>query len=332
MSPEKIKTILQEHCLVQENSVLEIKQLQNSANETFIVTITNENSANKIFLKVYAPSEGRAVKSCELWIRDILPLSVPAPQILALGCDGEKNYLVSTFIDGITLLEKVGQSSIMPPDLILLSRQLISFIRDCAAIHMEGFGSIDKESRKGQYSTLTKFIQNNIKNASELFDRADMEDKEIRGYVEHYLRILNQYVEDNSDYLEASSSRLIPLDLNLNNFIVTIENQVFMTDLESFAAADPLLAFGELYGHVYHSSFGEFFVEEYEKFNEEEQSRIHFYALLSNFNVFCFCAAYKVSNLKELTPWGNPHSFLSLMAAHEEKIENYKNNFRMRFR
>ena len=52
MKLEKIKTLIKRHNLATEDSVLEIQQLPNSANETLVVTIKHGESCNKIFIKI----------------------------------------------------------------------------------------------------------------------------------------------------------------------------------------------------------------------------------------------------------------------------------------
>ncbi len=331
MPLEKIKIILNHHGFSRESSVLDITHVQNSANEAFIVAIKDDDNEYKIFLKIYNSSEGRAVKSCDLWIREILPPSISVPKILASGIHEGRDYAIMPYIEGITLLEKTTLTDINEADFIALSSQLSQFLRDCTAIPLEGFGSLDKDSKQGQYTCLSDFIRNNIQNAYNLFTSAHLEDGEIIEHIEKYKQVLDTYLENNHDYFDHASSRLIPLDLNLNNFIVTHDNTVLLADLESFAAGDTLLAYGEWYGHVYNSPLGKYFQKEYEKFSTEEQKTIHFYALLGCFNIFCFCVAHHISNLKELTPWGNPNTFMVLMQAHEEKMDMPQHRLQMRY-
>lgn len=331
----EVHRLFSETTLSEKFTLIDIKTLeQASANITFILIIEDKikKTAEQFFLKIYKNLSDRAVANCEPWIRDILPPAVPVPKVLAKGEYNGHNYLITEFIKGETLLSTVQTKSMDNALLASLAQQVITFVNHCAYRNTDGFGSFDSIRKKGLHNNCNHFLQSNINNAKRMYQSIIIENDLIKNKMNVYFQALNDFLSDNSYYFNHIESKLVPLDLNLNNFMVTSENKIMATDLESFAGGDPLLAWGELYGHIYHSFFGEFFQSKYEQFNENEQKMIHFYALLSNLNVFCFCLFHSDPNPEALTPWGNPNTFVHLMDIHLNKMNSFECSATMSFK
>ena len=56
------------------------------------------------------------------------------------------------------------------------------------------------------------------------------------------------------------------------------------------------------------------------KLSEDDKKRLHIYAIFSSLNVLAFLRKLGVENLKQVIPYGNKHTFYSLIVEHLKEL------------
>lgn len=313
-----------------EWSVNKIENISDvSANSNYIIDADNGQEKKNFFLKIYNNST-RAAKSCEPLVYNLLTYkSNHTVKKFADGAYENDNFLIVEYIPGQELLKIVENQSTTNEQLATLARQLLSFLDECLSIKATGYGFLNIENPQpasmpqGILPKWVDFFSINIsgikKTITENGSKLDENDtKALRLIIE----ALEKFIKKNENYFSLTNQKLIPIDLNLKNFIVDDNQKLHAVDLESFLIGDSLLPYGELFGHVYKSPFGTQFDKLWAKWTEPQREIVHFYALLSNINVF----AYQLIHAKEPIAlskshvWGNPNNFFDLMADHYQEI------------
>ena len=295
-----------------------------SANAVFSISIDGEN---KFFLKIYDKEVRRAVAGKEKVIYHILDgKSDHVVSIVSHGVYENNEFIIVPFLKGIELLKVIEDKDTSSERLKSLSKQVFTFIEDCTQNTTEGYGSLNDDG-VGSFIKWKEFIEKNINSMNESIDILIRSCGEShREFLLSVIESLKRFANVYEWYFDSVQSRLTPVDLNLCNFLVTGEGKLFAVDLESFVAGDPLIAYGELMGHIYNSPFEKYFSFLWDRWSDPQKNIVHFYALMCNLNVFVFCAlqenrAPKGINLESICPWGNPNTFIELMSMHQKVIQ-----------
>lgn len=299
-----------------------------SANEVFFVTAHSNDLTKKFVIKIYG-EETRAAPSCEPLMYNLLSSQSQSLATAKKQIDGIHNghaFLITEYIPGQELLQIIEDNKADSNLFTLLANQLINFINECIGIKNSGYGFIDtnnKDIAHGVLASWVDFLHININHIKKIFsENANKLDENDNLFLEGAFNHLSTFIINNDEHFKNLSPKLIPIDLNLRNFIVSETNELHMIDLESFLIGDELLAYGELFGHVYKTPFGECFAKLWDDWNSQQKQLIHFYALLSNMNVLAFKISKSETPIKltESYLWGNSNNFHALIFEHGQYI------------
>ncbi|MDN3610400.1 hypothetical protein ACODM8_04310 [Vibrio ostreicida] len=304
--------------------VMEISGLDiESINDNYRVKARSASTAceQQFFMKLMSETE-RVAPSYEPFIHELLDGRVR--HTLPMTCSGEWNgqrYFITEFVPETLELLDALTNEVLSQYWAQWSEQIVTFIEDCATMTLEkGYGFIDKDVREATLTNWQSFLEKNLDGlANTIEDIVLKHGSEIGGLLKKLHQEMKHYVETQSQYWCDVPRVLVPIDLNLRNFLVH-QSELYAIDLETFVIGDPLLAYGEFMGHIHNTPFSETFKQYEPNWTVEQNKQIHFYALLSNLNVFCFVAASvdKGVELDSLKPWGNTHSFIALMQEHHQ--------------
>lgn len=306
------------------------------ANTVFAISLNGEN---KFFLKIYDQEIRRAVAGKEDVVYRILNgKSDHVLNIINHGVYDNHEFIIVPFLKGTELLKVLKDQDVPSTVLESLSRQIVTFIKDCTQNVIDGYGFLN-DAGFGLSGKWKDFLEKNIIEISESMGVVNnFCGENCQKFLFSVLESLKQFINDYESYFDSVQSRLTPVDLNLCNFLVTDENKLFAIDLESFVAGDPLIAYGELMGHIYGLPFEKHFSFLWHEWSGFQKNIVHFYSLMCNLNVFVFCVlqehkAPKGLDLETICPWGNPNSFISLMSSHQKVIlKSLKGNNKNRLR
>lgn len=190
--------------------------------------------------------------------------------------------------------------------------QIMSFVRSCARIRVEGFGEPDAALR-GSASSWPGYLAGYFDGIARRL--AALPD-EVQAALKPAHRALHDHLAAHTESLEAVRPVLVPVDLNLANFLMTDDDQVVVLDLKTFWLADPLLALGEWTAHTYGTPLHGAVVKAWGALTAEEVRRVRFYALLATVDIELFIAEASGADPRDAVPWGNAVPFGRLGEAH----------------
>ena len=294
-----------------------------SANELFL--IENPLNDEKFCLKIYNSTQQRAAVTKENVVYNtVKPIYPSITTILHFGISHQNEYCISKHIDGVNLLEAYLSNISNEVFLQSVSNQLIEYIDSCNSISTEKYGFIS-ELLIGPLSCWTEFLYKNLQSVQQTIDNIPELNHSLQSELLPFIETAQRFISRNHKYFTEVIPKLTPIDLNLTNFIIEApSNKVIAIDLEAFISGDPLLSFGELFGHVYLTSLGDFLSSIWDRWTTQEKKVVHFYAFLSNLNVLSFIIANSKESipLNNLKPWGNSNSFISLLHLHQQQFCN----------
>jgi ribosomal protein S12 methylthiotransferase accessory factor len=294
-----------------------------SENKNLVFKVKTEK--DKTFLmKIHKNEDCASIKNVENIMYDYLGNSSFVRKCAAKssGTDADKvDYLILEYVEGSTLLEKLQRHEI--EDLPSVIKQIAQYVKFCKNIKVSGFGNVNS-NLEGEADTWYLFLESYLENAlGKIKILNDCPDKEKLLNIH---RILHQFFESNKEYFESVLPCLVPIDLNLSNFLVTKDNKLIVLDLDAFWSGDYLLAIGEFTGHSYATKHLNYFISEFQ-LSDFELKIVHFYALLSNFDVLLYIAQFELDNLHQQKPWGNSVNFFKLARSHEFMLKNEINGY-----
>lgn len=294
-----------------------------SANDLFL--IEEPSNDNKFCLKIYNNTQQRAAMAKESVIYEtIKPIYSSITTILHFGALHQKEYSISKHIDGVSLLDAYLDNLSNEAFLQSVSKHLVKYIDSCGSISTKKYGLLSDELT-GTLNCWTDFLYKNLQSIQKSIDNISAFNHPVRHELLPFVENAQQFISKNHEHFAQIIPKLTPVDLNLTNFMIeTHSNKVIAIDLEAFVSGDPLLAFGELFGHVHLTSLGDSLKSIWSRWTTEEKKRIHFYAFLSNLNVLSFIIANSKESIivDSLKPWGNNNSFIKLLHLHQQQFCN----------
>lgn len=228
--------------------------------------------------------------------------------------DEDVQYVITEYVEGCTLIELLKQDV----DIQKYMEDIYMYLEDCREIQVEGFGPLHS-GLKGNFDSWYKFLQAYLRDA--LSQLNTLQPTSSLKKMKEIHDFLSNYLESNQTYFQGVKPTLIPIDLNLSNFLVTDSDKLLVLDLDAFWGGDALLAIGEFVGHSYGMEYYYPFIEMYSHLLPEERSIIHFYAILSNFDVLKYILFNSIENIEDSAPWGNRATFLELVNTHRSLLE-----------
>lgn len=227
---------------------------------------------------------------------------------------GGAGFLITEYVSGRTLLDKAGSGDM---DIDSAGRSIVEFVRACGQTAVTGYGPPDTRLR-GTATSWSGYLREYLQIADERVSRLP---PAVSGPLSVTYRALRNYFEAAETGLAAVRAALVPVDLNLANFLLTEDQRLIALDLETFWLADPLMALGELTAHTYGTPLHGAVVNAWGMVSREETRRVRFYALLATLDIELFIAESDQDTNPELvTPWGNPVPFGRLAVGHRQVL------------
>ena len=315
---EEVKKICDSTPLGPSQELLIEKMDVASANELFLIQKIENNE--KFCLKIYNSAQNRAAKAKENIIHDVIkPIYSSISTILYHGELSSNEYCISKHINGVSLLDAYLENISNERFINSISKQLTLYIDSCNSISTKKFGLVS-DFLIGELNCWSEFVENNLLSVKKIVDGIPELNHNLRNELRPFVEVAQKFLMENHKYFSSIQPKLTPVDLNLTNFIVEANtNSVIAIDLEAFVSGDPLLSFGELFGHVYQTTLGYSLSHLWNRWTNEEKMAIHFYAFLSNLNVLSFIISNsnQYLDINTLKPWGNNNSFVNLLRMHQ---------------
>lgn len=226
----------------------------------------------------------------------------------------EPGFVVLPYVEGPTLVERLADD---PGGCAQLVSQIVDYVRACAQISTSGFGPL--ASDLVGCASWPAFLEGYLDRARQ--DVEAVASARARRSVMALWRTLHESLATTGmrELLAPARSTLVPIDLNVSNFVVDGEDRLVALDLDAFWGADPLLALGEWAGHAYGTQHYSAFLRRWGPLDSDALRVVRLYALLSNFDVALFVCG-RGGELDDLRPWGNPIALTRLARVHANAL------------
>ncbi|MCW8164021.1 hypothetical protein D8B22_06220 [Verminephrobacter aporrectodeae subsp. tuberculatae] len=270
-------------------------------------------------VKVYAQTS-ELIGNCEQVAYTHLKANRFVRKCWGMGCDqsGTPAWAILEYVPGVTLLDAMDRLRVHCELERRVVAEIVHFIRDCAAIPVQGYGDIDAQLR-GQHATWPDFLDHHLERLDQSVRKAG--NAAVCAQMQQGLECLQRFRLGAAEFLHARLPAFVPVDLNMSNFLIGADDRLVALDLENFLAADPLLALGEWAGHTFGTSRYGTFLQAWGTLESLEQACVRFYALLCNMDVLTYIVNNHVADGTQARPWGNPHRFSDLIGQHIEWLE-----------
>lgn len=282
------------------NDILkDIKQLERISEATNVVYKITMNDDSILYAKFYLDITSHIDHEIELY----KIVNNKSLKELVYSSDNPRmaiyKELKGKTLDELTLSEKEKYG-----DMIIDS--LCEFFNDISSIHVDGYGILDS-NMNGKYDNFNDFIidrqtttANNLKDypkLSKLFDLIYSKYKDIM-------------LGDNS---------LTPIDTNMKNIMIC-DNEVKFIDPGQLISAPIMMGYGDFVAHNYKTVLYDKLINKL-RLNENDEKLLRIYAIFSSLNTLSFLHSVGVSNIEEITSFGNPYTFCELIDEHVKKLE-----------
>jgi aminoglycoside phosphotransferase (APT) family kinase protein len=297
----------------QVGSILSLKKMPGGSNEVYFLEAENGKYITKIYNEKISQ---RTNLSREIQISNLLKDLPEIRKMLFSDTSKEKiphEFAIFEYVDGQTLRSLIESGSIDERRLEDIARQVYLLIARISSVPTEGFGQLDETGLRGTSKTWVEFLKSMQNPTTTTFSSSSTLPAAL------YLapqRILNKH----KDKFLLQEPRLIPMDLNTDNIIVTKDNKIIFIDPETFWSGDSLCSYAQFYALTKGTILGESFKKRLPASSEDE-FKIRFYALLDNLNVLAYITRVDPRNTMVATPWGNPHKFVDLIKDHVDYLE-----------
>jgi len=220
------------------------------------------------------------------------------------GRIGGVNFVVVEYIKGKLLSNIIYR--INPSEYY---RQLCNFLMECGKIKTKKYGRL-KNSLDGSYKNWLRFL---LDLEEDIYYRSN----DFEKLVGINLCKLKEFTIDLLKKRKICSV-LIPVDLNLSNFIITKGGKVRAIEIGSWFAGDPLFPYCLLLTHAWKTPLYNQIIKD--KPIQEDTRISLFYSLLESLSVISFNKKIYPSKLKTLKPFGNKLSFMNIMEEQKKLI------------
>ncbi|MBQ3408717.1 MAG: hypothetical protein IJH12_05915 [Clostridia bacterium] len=183
---------------------------------------------------------------------------------------------------------------------------LIYFYETIGKSKAKGYGLLD-ENMNGTSPNFQDFIIKRQTDTQNVLKDYPILNNAFSQIIKKYGKLIT---EDNS---------LVPIDTNAKNVIVTESGEVKFIDPGELISAPILMGYGDFVAHTYKTELYDCLLERL-KLSEDDKKRLHIYAIFSSLNVLAFLRKLGVENLKQVIPYGNKHTFYSLIVEHLKEL------------
>lgn len=289
--------------------VSRIDPLSNKNNEVFVV----ETKRDSFILKIY--KEKGLHKDIELYVRKVIG-DEDFIRKLILFDDSKKivneDFALFRHYKGRTLLDIINEKRLDEHNLDKIGEQIANLLLLITKHSVAGCGFIDSEGRTSHGDWISFLLDYQTPTVRSLL-KANF-DKNICHRI--YDLIISYHEQLNFD-----SYSLCPIDLNMDNFLVTDSDKVVFLDVGGMISGSLKLSLGEFSGHTFgtplHDVVWKFF-----DFSDQDLKQIHLYAAMMNLNVLAFIAKNNLGDLYRVRPWGNERTFVELINKHMRLANN----------
>ena len=197
-----------------------------------------------------------------------------------------------------------------PQDAKGISKSVYDFIQTTAEIPCEGFGTID-QNFNGSHETFKEFMFHfQHRTSTTLYMNPSTRKYSALGY-----NLLVKFEK----LLNFDKPSIIPVDLNMKNFLITDDGKTKVPDPGALLAGPKEMAYGEFTAHA----FGTPLYEEFKKhIGDADERLVRLFATLGLSNVLAFIVKHTDQNPETVKPFGNPNTFFSLIDEHKEFLQN----------
>jgi hypothetical protein len=227
--------------------------------------------------------------------------------------DGTPSYIITEYVEGETLLDRVVAGDLDDVAARSAIEQVVGFVRSCMSVAVRGFGELDDEL-VGDHAAWTGFLDGYIGRLQTAV--AALPSTAARSSLIQGLEAAARFRAERDHYLRRRPAAFVPIDMNQANFLVARDGRVVALDLKSFLAGDPLFAVAEWMSHTHGTSRYDAFIEHWGRLDREEEACVRYYALICNVDVLLYVASNAGGDPDEACPWGNPRRFVDLIAEH----------------
>jgi ribosomal protein S12 methylthiotransferase accessory factor len=272
-------------------------------------------SGQSLMVKLYRQHRD-SIKNREIEMHACL-LNCPAVR-RPLACSppdgGHHGYLVTEYVEGQTLLQRLARGPL--PNARAIFKQVFEYVSHCAALPATGYGNLTADLR-GESSSWANFLASHLGRTGRRLEELT---PQLAAPLRNSLAVLYEHLERDRGAFDAVRSVLVPIDLNLGNFLLTHDEQIVVLDLEAFWSADRMLALGEWGAHTWGTPAYTHFAFAWGPISRAERRRLHFYALLATLDIQLFIAENASSAVTDACPWGNTIRFADLAATHRAML------------
>ncbi|MFI0206881.1 MULTISPECIES: YcaO-like family protein [Streptomyces] len=234
-----------------------------------------------------------------------------SPAVRTAHASGD-DFLITSYVSGVLLAEASESSAI---DAVSTAEQLVAFLRECSTHPVEGAGDVD-ENLRGRSTGWTEYLHTYLERADRRLGAVSVE---IAASLRLSWEAIRDYVRSHETELNQVKPAFVPIDLNLNNFLIADQGRLITLDLEEFWIADPLMALGELMAHTYATPLYTAILSAWGPLDRESLCRARMYALLSTMDIQLFIAEAGADPISE-PPWGNVIPFGELAVCHRTML------------
>lgn len=292
------------------------EKIPKGSNEIFFI----RTGERKLIVKIYNEKKSQRTNlSREIQMTELLKNLPEIRKMLfsnVTRSNSPHEFAVFDYIEGQSLRSLVESGLLSEEQLEDISGQIFDLINKISRTTTVGFGQVDESGIKGMSETWPDFLET-------------MQDPTIKTFEDSgtlppsvYLaprRILAKY----KDKFMLDSPKLIPMDLNIDNIIITPDSKIKFIDPETFWSGDPLCAYAQFYALTRGTPLGEKFIGKL-SLSEDNEFRVRFYALLDNLNVLGYITRIDPGATMNAKPWGNPNKFIDLINDHIDYFNKYE--------
>ena len=282
-------------------------------NKNYMVISETNNIVAEVdvcILKIYVMGETQTVIDHELLLYTHLNEYKNYKQLIyqhSYVFLGEKyDYALYKKINGVTLDSIELDNNIV--DNVIQTLQ--KYIGDCKAIRCQGYGNINLLGI-GEFPKFSDFISSmifRIKSSLETY----AETKFICLSIE---KVLNRIMNDINEY---PLQQLVPVDLNLRNFMLSDDGCIKIIDIGAVMSGPIELAYGEFMAHTYSTKL----FDEFDKiYCISSNKLVRFFAIVSLCDILIYAVNHGIK-LSRLCPFGNHTPVLRLIKGHLNFIQD----------
>jgi len=283
--------------------------LSDKNNDVFLLETKHED----FILKIY--KQKGLHQDIELYARKTLGDADFIRQMVLF--DNSRNIIDTDFAifkhyRGHTLLHIINENRLHEYDLEKIGKQIAQVLLHITRHTIKGCGFIDSEGRTSHMDWISFLL--------------DYQTPTIRSLMKSNLdpTIYNKmydFIISNHELLNCIDYSLCPIDLNMDNFLITHSSKVVFLDVGGMIAGNLLMSIGEYSGHTFGTPLHDVVLKCFD-FSDDHLRQVHLYAAMMNLNVLAFIAKNKLGDLYKAKPWGNNMTFIESIDTHMQVVAN----------